>query len=141
MSSTQKKKSTRNPYQDRSPVLRFRAGQNVLITLLAFAFSVSATRLFLELTGYPQLGGGNLHIAHVLWGGLFLFIATLIPIIFINEWSASLSALLAGLGVGLFIDEVGKFITSNNDYFFPSAAPIVYVFCFASAFEPSQKRP
>ena len=36
------------------------------------------------------------------------------------------SALLAGMGIGLFIDEVGKFISAENDYFYPAAAPIIY---------------
>lgn len=144
MTLKENKKETHNPHKDRSLVLRFRAGQNIVITLLSFAFSVGATRLFLELTGYPKLGGGELHIAHVLWGGLLLFAAALIPIIFVNDWAATLSALVAGLGVGLFIDEVGKFITSTNDYFHPSAAPIVYVFFLLTvllAFQVRQNRP
>ena len=95
-----------------------------MITLISFAFSVGGTRLFLEVLGYPQLGGGQLHIAHVLWGGLFLFVASLLPLILINRWGLRLSALLAGFGIGLFIDEVGKFITQTNDYFYPAAAPI-----------------
>jgi hypothetical protein len=112
----------------RRPVRREGADHNLLITLIAFAASVALTRLFLELTGYPQLGGGELHIAHVLWGGLLLFIAALLPLILANRWVYPLSALLAGLGVGLFIDEVGKFLTQTNDYFYPAAAPIIYAF-------------
>lgn len=117
-----------NPFKDRSPVQRKHAAEYLLITLISFGFSVGATRLFLEVTGFPQLGGGEIHIAHVLWGGLLLFIASLLPLININRWNLRLSALLAGLGIGLFIDEVGKFITQTNDYFYPVAAPIVYVF-------------
>ncbi len=112
----------------RSPIRQQHAEQYLLITLLSFAASVSFTRLFLELTGYPQLGGGELHIAHVLWGGLLLFIAALLPLLFTNRWIYTLVSTLAGVGVGLFIDEVGKFITQTNDYFYPAAAPIVYVF-------------
>ena len=51
----------------RRPVRRPGAEQFLLVMLLSFALSVSLTRLFLELTGYPQLGGGDLHIAHLLW--------------------------------------------------------------------------
>ncbi len=112
----------------RRPVRHSGAEQYLLVTLLSFAASVTLTRLFLELTGYPQLGGGDLHIAHALWGGLLLYLASLLPLIFANRWVYLASASLAGFGVGLFIDEVGKFITQSNDYFYPLAAPIVYAF-------------
>ena len=112
----------------RRPVRRQQAEFYLFITLLSFAVSVAVTRLFLYLADYPQLGGGGLHIAHVLWGGLLLFIAALLPLIFANRWVYLWGAVLAGIGVGLFIDEVGKFITQNNDYFYPAAAPIIYAF-------------
>lgn len=110
----------------RRPVKRQGSEQYIFITLLSFAASVILTRLFLTLTGYPQLGGGGFHIAHVLWGGLLLFAASLLPLIVANRWAYTLCAVLAGAGVGLFIDEVGKFITQSNDYFYPLAAPIIY---------------
>jgi hypothetical protein len=112
----------------RRPVERDGAAFYVLLTLLSFALSVVLTRLFLQLTGYPQLGGATLHIAHLLWGGLLLFIGALAMLIFANRWVYRLGAVLTGVGVGLFIDEVGKFITRTNDYFYPPAAPIIYVF-------------
>ena len=108
------------------PVKREAADRYLLLTLLSFAASVGITRLFLEITGYPQLGNSELHIAHVLWGGLLLFVAALLPLMIANRWIFTLTALLAGIGVGLFIDEVGKFITQSNDYFYPAAAPIIY---------------
>jgi len=100
--------------------------------LVSFAGSISLTRLGLYLTGYPHLGGGSLHIAHVLWGGLLLFASALLPLVFANQAIRIWSAILSGVGVGLFIDEVGKFITSTNDYFSPAAAPIIYVFFLLS---------
>lgn len=116
----------------RSPVRREGAELNLLLMLLSFGGSVALTRLFLELTGYPQLGSGGIHIAHVLWGGLLLYVAALAPLIFANRWVYRLGAVLAGVGVGLFIDEVGKFITQSNNYFEPLAAPIVYAFFLLS---------
>jgi hypothetical protein len=117
-----------NTLRTRSPIRRQKARNYLLITLVSFALSVSLTRLFLTLTGFPQLGGRELHIAHVLWGGLILFIAALLPLLFTNQWIYTTSAVLSGVGVGLFMDEVGKFITQTNDYFYPPAAPIIYAF-------------
>lgn len=109
-------------------VRRTGAGKYLLAMLISFALSVSLTRAFLNLTGFPQLGNGTLHIAHVLWGGLFLYFAAVIPLLYANRWVYTASAILCGIGIGLFIDEVGKFITTSNDYFFPPAAPIIYSF-------------
>ena len=112
---------------DRSAVRRLGAERYLRHTLIWFAVTVIAVRWALAVTGYPRLAGGELHIAHVLWGGLFLFAAALSPLLFANRWALEASAVLAGIGVGLFIDEVGKFVTQTNDYFFPPAAPIIYV--------------
>jgi hypothetical protein len=111
-----------------APVKRAGAAHYLRLSLLSFAATVIFVRLFLALTGYPQLGNGTLHIAHVLWGGLLLFIASLLPLILANRWVYAVSGVLSGVGAGLFIDEVGKFITRNYDYFYPPAAPIIYGF-------------
>lgn len=114
------------------PVRRKGAERYLQLNLLSFAASVTFTRFFLELTGYPQLGNDTLHIAHVLYGGVLLYIGSLIPLIYANRWAYTWSSVISGVGVGLFIDEVGKFITQNNDYFFPAAAPIIYAFFLTS---------
>lgn len=114
-------------------VRRTGSGKYLLLMLISFAASVSLTRAFLNLTGFPQIGSGSLHIAHVLWGGLILYIATIIPLIYANRWVYTISAMLSGIGIGLFIDEVGKVITSTNDYFYPPAAPIIYSFFVISS--------
>jgi hypothetical protein len=62
----------------------------------------------------------------MLWGGLLLVVAVILIQLFVGRRALVLSALAAGVGVGLFIDEVGKFITTSNDYFFAPAAPIIY---------------
>ncbi len=113
----------------RRPVRRSEADKDILFMLLSFAASVVITRVFLQLTGFPKIGGeSGLHIAHLLWGGLLLFIATLLALIFANQWVYPATAILSGIGVGLFIDELGKFITATNDYFYAPAAPLIYGF-------------
>ena len=105
---------------------RDRAYRYVFMMLVAFGITVVAVRLYLNAAGYPQIGGGGIHVAHLLWGGLLLIIAVLLPLLRVGRRALMVSATLAGVGVGLFIDEVGKFITSSNDYFYPLAAPIIY---------------
>jgi predicted transcriptional regulator len=118
----------------RSAVRRDHAENYILTCLVAFAVTVIVTRVYLELTGYPQIGNSVLHIAHALWGGLLLFVAVLLPLALANRWAIRASALLGGIGIGLFIDEVGKFITQANDYFFPPALSIIYGFLLLTVF-------
>jgi hypothetical protein len=110
----------------RRPVRREGAEQFLFLTLVAFAATVMATRIYLEVTGYPRIGGGELHIAHALFGGFFLFAAAILPIVLAGRRVYRVAAVLGGVGIGLFIDEVGKFITTRNDYFYPAAAPLIY---------------
>ncbi|HLE88866.1 MAG TPA: hypothetical protein VI733_02285 [Candidatus Limnocylindria bacterium] len=110
----------------RRPVRREGADRYLTLTLIAFAGTVIVTRAFLELTGYPRIGGGELHVAHALWGGALMFVAALLPIVLAGRTVYRAAAVLGGIGIGLFIDEVGKFITTQNDYFYPAAAPLIY---------------
>jgi hypothetical protein len=102
------------------------AERSLLIMLIGFALSVIGTRWFLALTGFPKIGGGDLHIAHALWGGALLFVGALLPMVWAGRRVHDVAAASVGVGMGLFIDEVGKFITTRNDYFYPAAAPIIY---------------
>jgi hypothetical protein len=115
-------------------VRREEAARYYLIAVLSFVASLAGVRLFLQLTGYPQIAGGDLHISHVLWGGLFMFVAALAPLVLADRKVYVLSAVLSGVGIALFIDEVGKFITKDYNYHYPAAAPIVYIFFLLTLF-------
>src|SRR4051812_15480805 len=115
------------PASTRRPVAREEAAGHLTMLLVAFVVTVTVTRVFLAATGYPRIGGGTFHLAHALWGGLLLVVAVVVQLLWANRWALRLGAICAGIGVGLFIDEVGKFITTRNDYFYPLAAPIVYL--------------
>lgn len=110
------------------PAPRANAGASVLTFSLSCTVTIAATRAYLVLTGYPQIGGTVYHLAHALWGGLALVAAALLLLSFSDSWVEPAAAVLGGVGGGLFVDEVGKFITQKNDYFFPLAATIVYLF-------------
>jgi hypothetical protein len=94
--------------------------------LISAVATIIVIRIFLEATGYPQLGGGGLHIAHVLWGGLGMLLAIVLLLLFTTSSTRLLAALVGGAGLGAFVDELGKFVTSDNDYFFKPTAAILY---------------
>lgn len=96
------------------------------VYLASALIAVVLTRLLLKLTDYPQLGGEGFHIAHVLWGGLLMAIGTLL-LLLAQHPNRRIAAAVSGSGFGLFIDEVGKFVTRDVDYFYKPAALIIYI--------------
>lgn len=108
-------------------IRNFEAGRFLESFIVAAVASVLMIRLFLDLTGYPQISGGGLHVAHVLWGGLLMLAAIIILLSFLGRAAERVSAVVGGIGFGMFIDEVGKFVTSDNNYFFRPAVALMYV--------------
>jgi hypothetical protein len=101
-----------------------------LVRFDLFLFTAVATvlviRSALAVTGYPQVGSGGLHIAHVLWGGLLMAVAIVLVEILPGSKIRARAAFIGGIGFGLFIDEVGKFVTKDVNYFFKPAIAIIY---------------
>lgn len=88
--------------------------------------TVLVTRAFLAAAGYPTIGSGGLHVAHVLWGGLLMALAFVVLLSFAGPVARPIGALLGGVGFGLFVDEIGKFVTADNDYFYGPTASLIY---------------
>jgi hypothetical protein len=63
----------------------------------------------------------------MLWGGALMLVALLLLLSFLDRHIQHLAAVIAGLGFGTFIDEIGKFVTADNDYFFRPAVALIYV--------------
>ena len=107
--------------------------RNVEFAQLFDSFFVTAIttilviRFYLKITSYPQIGGSSLHIAHLLPGSLLMLTAVIILLGAVNRAARGFSAVLAGLGFGLVWDELGKFITKDNDYFFHATPGLIYI--------------
>ena len=81
-------------------VRRVEAGGALETVLVSAVATLLGIRAYLQATGFPQVGGGGLHIAHMLWGGLLMLIAVVLALIYIGRparswrrwWGAPASA-------------------------------------------------
>ncbi len=103
------------------------AGDAIELLLVSAVGTVLVIRWFLAVLSYPKISGGGFHIAHMLWGGLFMLIALVLLLCYWNPVLRRLAAVLAGVGFGAFIDELGKFITHDNNYFFQPTIALLYI--------------
>jgi hypothetical protein len=120
-----------------SEVLRFRIprfalrsadlGRRLDLFLVCAVGSVIGNRVFLIITGYPQLGNGTLHISHAIWGALMMAVAVIFAISFLAPNNRTFIAFIGGCGFGWFIDELGKFITRDVNYFFQPTIALIYI--------------
>jgi hypothetical protein len=104
-----------------------RARKQLELFLLSAVTSLLLVRFYLQLTGYPQIGSGGLHIAHMLWGGLLMLVSLVLTFSFMGTRVQRTAAVFGGAGFGIFIDELGKFITRDNNYFYRPTVGIIYV--------------
>jgi hypothetical protein len=103
------------------------AGRRLDLFLVCAIGSVIGNRVFLIITGYPQLGNGTLHISHAIWGALMMAIAIIFSISFLAPNNRTFIAFIGGCGFGWFIDELGKFITREVNYFFKPTIALIYI--------------
>jgi len=106
-------------------------GDLLELLMVMSVVTILINRAFLAMTQYPQIAFGSMHISHMLWGGLLMLVALVMLFRYWNPSIRRLAAFISGVGFGLFIDELGKFITKDNDYFFQPTIALIYLIFIA----------
>lgn len=102
--------------------------ESILLVLIWSVLSLLGTRFFLQLVGFPKLGGGDWHVAHTLFGGVAMTIGMALVLAYKGFGARKWGATIFGIGLGWFVDEIGKFLSTDNDYFFEPAISLAYAF-------------
>ncbi len=108
-------------------VRREDASEMVLMVMVSAITALMSLRIYLELTDYPRIGRGIWHISHALTGGLVMAAGQLVNLIWHGDRARKISAVIFGIGFGWFIDELGKYITTDYDYLFKPAFSFIYI--------------
>ncbi len=108
-------------------IMRENASDLILQIMIWAIGTILATRYWLEMMGWPTISFGDWHIAHVLWGGLLMMVAMILIITNYGRRILKIGAIIFGIGWGLFIDEIGKYLTKDNDYWFQPAIIFIYI--------------
>src|SRR3979409_2813948 len=90
--------------QRKQPARHIQLGELQDTFLISAVAMILIIRLQLFLTNYPSLGGGKLHIAHLLWGGLLMMIALGMLFTLVGRRWRQPAAVIGGAGFGFFID-------------------------------------
>lgn len=102
-------------------------GHYLDVFLVIAILSVIGNRTFLIVTGYPQLGNGTLHISHAIWGATMMGVAIVWSISYLGPSTRTFVAVLGGAGFGWFVDELGKFVTRDVNYFWQPTIALIYM--------------
>src|SRR5438552_17719340 len=79
------------------------AGKLLETFLVSAVAAFLGVRFFLGVTGYPRLGGGGLHIAHMLWGGTLMVAAVFLLLRYLGQRIRRAVAVIGGIVLGMLI--------------------------------------
>lgn len=108
--------------------IRKESAESIFQILRASIVSLLVARAYLDLMNYPIVGGGVWHISHAFFGGMIMLFGVLMLVVYEGKNIYKLSLNIFGIGLGWFIDESGKYLTMDNNYFFRPTVMLVYIF-------------